>query len=113
MPTLHRLFFLAAAPPRRHRLLASPIARLASVSTREKLRELRANYGRLLTFSPGVYDFPKAYHGKGPGTPQQWQNDLTISLRAMDTSPGVTWAYSEARLLTRTTLLLPLPLLVP
>lgn len=46
MPTLHRLFFLAAAPPRRHRLLASPIARLASVSTREKLRELRANYGR-------------------------------------------------------------------
>ena len=46
MPTLHRLFFLAAAPPRRHRLLASPIAWLASGSTREKLRELRANYGR-------------------------------------------------------------------
>ena len=56
---------------------------------------LRAHYAALETFSPGVYDFPKAYHGKGPGTPEMWQNDLTISLRGTDPD-GLTWAYSEA-----------------
>jgi hypothetical protein len=56
---------------------------------------LRARYSQLETFSPGVYDFPKAYHGTGPGTPQMWQNDLTISLRGTDPD-GLTWAYSEA-----------------
>jgi hypothetical protein len=32
--------------------------------------------------------------GKGPGSPAQWQNDLTISLNGTDPG-GVTWAYSE------------------
>ena len=43
-----------------------------------------------LTFSPGVYDFPALFNGKGPGTAAMWQNDLTISLNGTDRG-GVAW----------------------
>lgn len=56
---------------------------------------LQQSYPSRLTFSPGVYDFPKLYHGKGPGTADMWQNDITISMRGMDPNGGITWAYSE------------------
>jgi hypothetical protein len=56
--------------------------------------DLKAAYPSLETVSPGVYDFPKQYHGRGPGTPKMWQSDLMASLRGMDPA-GVTWAYSE------------------
>ena len=55
---------------------------------------LRPDWPKSVTFSPGVYDFPGAYHGKGPGTPQMWENDLTISMRGGD-AHGLVWAYSE------------------
>ena len=54
-----------------------------------------AKFSQHETVSFGVYDFPKIYHGKGPGTPAMWENDITVSLRGMDPD-GITWAYSEA-----------------
>ena len=56
--------------------------------------DLKQAYPSLETVSPGVYDFPKVYHGRGPGSPEMWKSDLVASLRGMD-EEGVTWAYSE------------------
>ena len=55
---------------------------------------LKTAFPSLETVSPGVYDFPQEYHGRGPGTPAMWQGDLVASLRGMD-ADGLTWAYSE------------------
>lgn len=57
-------------------------------------KSLKAAFPSLDTVSPGVYDFPGVYHGRGPGTPAMWESDLVASLQGMD-ADGVTWAYSE------------------
>ena len=56
--------------------------------------DLKQAYPSLETVSPGVYDFPGVYRGRGPGTPAMWESDLVASLTGMDPD-GLTWAYSE------------------
>lgn len=55
---------------------------------------LRADFPALETVSPGVYDFPGHYRGRGPGNPAMWESDLVAALEGMD-EDGVSWAYSE------------------
>ena len=56
---------------------------------------LSAVWPTILTFGPGVYDFPGKFQGKGPGSASMWQNDLTISLNGTDPG-GVTWACASS-----------------
>ena len=56
--------------------------------------DLKQAFPSLETVSPGVYDFPGVYRGRGPGTPSMWEGDLVASLTGMDPD-GLTWAYSE------------------
>ena len=55
---------------------------------------LKRNFSQLETVSPGVYDFPARYHGRGPGSPTMWRNDIVAALRGAD-AEGIVWAYSE------------------
>jgi hypothetical protein len=70
---------------------------------------LSAAWPTILTFGPGVYDFPGKFQGKGPGSARMWQNDLTISLNGTDPG-GVTWAcasYADVFLVFAPVVLLP------
>ena len=54
--------------------------------------ELKALYPTLISPSMGIFDFPEAYRGKGPGTPEMWQNDIAVTLAGVR---DYAWAYSE------------------
>ena len=54
--------------------------------------DFRDRYARLVSSGLGVYDFPAAFLGKGPGDPAMWENDIAISLAGVR---DYVWLYSE------------------